>query len=385
MGFLSLLEPLIELAKAATAYYWRKRLPKKLYGVFQRVTLANCDEQATRMAVLGSLARPEVDALIQCLDNEGAALLVGEGGSGKTGIIAMLVRRLLEREHPVLLLRADGFPRSANAMTTIDGVLPLEASILDALRIVAEGKGASTLIIDQLDSVSGTDLSRLLCALLNNARALPGVMVVGVSRSYDAEKREEIRNLQFTQIESNPLTEAQATAYLSQLGVASPARILVELAQNLLNLSLIAELVEAHIDVTQVSGEIELWNLYRETVAKREGENALQQAVTIARETLQSGQWEFALPISPDNATRRLLSCGILIKSRGERYRFRHEQIQDYLYAWDAAMRRQILPDQVLQEVPETSARSVLRWMHLMYHRGMPEMEITFVRRLLGV
>ncbi|MBC8493118.1 MAG: ATP-binding protein, partial [Chloroflexi bacterium] len=376
---------LFVLALLESDWLQRKKQLRELQHAFQRITAANSNEQATQMALLGSLPRAEVNAIIQCLKNQLAVLLVGEAGSGKTGIIVKLVKEFESKAHPVLLLRADGFPRNATTMDTIESVLPLRMRIVDSLRIMAEARGATTLVIDQLDSVGGTDLCRLLCALLQNARTLPGVMVIGVSRTYDAKEREEIRGLGFSQVESEPLGEERARVLLTELGISEHTEILVALAQNFLNLSLIAELAKVGINVTGIDGEVELWNLYRGSIEKREGVEALGQAVQIAQQALQSGQREFPLPIAPDNATRKLLSRGILIKVRGARYRFRHERIQDYLYAWDGAMRRRLLPDQVLRELPESNARGILKWMHLMYHKDMPDMEPTFVRRLLNV
>ena len=80
---------------------------------------------------------------------------------------------------------------------------------------------------------------------------------------------------------------------------------------------------------------------------------------------------------------QRLIGRAVLVKSRGDRYRFRHQEIQDFLYAWDAALRTTMMPTEVLSEVPAEVAKGILRWMQLLYHRELPEMEAQFVASLL--
>ena len=366
--------------------FWHARgvspAPQFVHQRFISITKNHRDQAAAEMELLGSLDRREVDEVLEALDRDRAVLLIGEGGSGKSGIVFKLTECMLAHGHPVLLLSARDYPRNAT-VAEIEHVLTSGLPIPDGLEIVSRRAGACTLIVDQLDWAGGADLGRWLCTLMEEASARQNVMVLGVSRTWDAGLREEIRSLPFSRVESKALSAEQASDLLVQLGIPAPPPALAELGRNLLNLSLVAELVNANVDVSHVSGLLELWEMYRVEIQRREGPEALGQALTIARETLQAERRVFCLPIAPGDATARLLGRGVLVKSWGERYAFRHESIQDYLYGWDAALRQRLLPGQVLRQLPEHVASGVLRWMHLLYHKHDSEVEAEFVRELL--
>lgn len=155
---------------------------------FAAITAQHIRPERTQIRVLGSLDRPEVAELRDALSNGGAAILIGEGGSGKSGILAKVAIEMQRDGHPVLLISADSFPRSMHNLQDLDALLQLGMPIFDGLRLLVEEGRAPVMIWDQLDSAAGTDLSRLLCTFMQRVSAvLPGVMLLASSRSFEAE------------------------------------------------------------------------------------------------------------------------------------------------------------------------------------------------------
>lgn len=148
-----------------------------------------------------------------------------------------------------------------------------------------------------------------------------------------------------------------------------------------------AELTERGTDISNVTGEVDLWNRYIKSIKEREGAEALEKAVQLAQETLTEGKKDFPLDIVSDQAIEKLKSRGVLVETPIEKYRFRHEQIRDYLYAWEAVRNEKgiILPENIIEEIEERMAGGVLRWVHLIYHKESPHFEAQFVRSMLDV
>jgi len=345
---------------------------------------AQLDQSTMTTAIIGTEPRPEIDKLKSALASSGKALVIGNSGTGKSGLLAMFVGgELLARRQPVLFINANTLPRASTSLDSIARIMPIETSLAKILRLVSQIMGTCYLVVDQLDSVGGTDLCRTLCGFLKEMSTLPEIKVVAVSRSYDARERSEIRTLDFPTVEVKPLMDETVQRLLGRLGIEEPSRDLAVLARNFLNLSLIGSLVESGVVVSDVTSEVFLWNRFRESIVERESPEALAKAVDFAQSSMKAQEWDFSLDIAPDYATKQLISRGILVRLAGERYSFFHEEIRSYLYAWDASMRRKILPDILCKELGELEAFGVLRWMQTMYHEEMPDVEFEFVQMLL--
>lgn len=345
---------------------------------------AQLDRSTMTTPIIGTEPRPEIDKLKSTLASSGKAIIIGDSGTGKSGLLAMFVdRELLTRRQPVLFINANMLPRVATSLDTITSIMPIETPLTKILILVSKIMGICYVVVDQLDSVGGTDLCHTLCGFLKEMSTIPGIKVVAVSRSYDARGRSEIRTLDFPIIEIKLLSCEKAHQLLAKLGIEEPSQDLVTLSRNFLNLSLIGSLVKSGVVVSDVTSEVSLWNRFRESIVLREGPGALAKAVELAQSTMKAQKGDFPLDIAPDDATKQLISRGVLVRLAGERYSFFHEEIRSYLYAWDASMRRKILPDILCKELGEVEAFGVLRWMQMMYHDEMPAAEIEFVQMLL--
>ena len=346
---------------------------------------AQLDRSTMTTPIIGTQPRPETDKLKSALASGGKALVIGNSGTGKSGLLTMFVdRELLARRQPVLFINANRLPRTATSIDVVASAMPVQTPLAKILKLVSQIMGTCYLVVDQLDSAGGTDLGRMLCGFVKEMSAFPEIKVVAVSRSYDARERSEIRTLDdFPIIEIKPLADEKVQQLLAKLGIEEPSQDLVILARNFLNLSLIGSLVESGVVVSDVTSEVILWSRFRESIVERESPEALAKAVDFAQSSMKAQEWDFSLDIAPDYATKQLISRGILVRLAGERYSFFHEEIRSYLYAWDASMRRKILPDILCKELGELEAFGVLRWMQMMYHEEMPDVEFEFVQMLL--
>lgn len=350
----------------------------------KKYTEAQLDRSTMTTPIIGTVPRPEIDKLKSTLASSDKTLIVGDSGTGKSGLLTLFVdRELLARKQPVLFINANTLPRTATSLDAIASVMPIQTPLAKILRLVSQIIGTCYLVIDQLDSAGGTDLGRMLCGFLKEMSTLPGIKVVAASRSYDARERSEIHTLDFPTVEVKSLTDETVQELLSKLGIEEPSQDLVILARNFLNLSLIGSLVESGVVASDVTSEVILWSRFRESIVERESPEALAKAVELARASIKTREWDFALDIAPDDPTKQLISRGILVRCAGERYTFFHEEMRSYLYAWDASMRNRALPDTICKELSEVEAFGVLRWMHILYHEEMPEVEPDFVQMLL--
>lgn len=350
----------------------------------KKYTQAMLDRSTMTTAIIGTEPRIEIEKLKSVLASNGRVLIVGNSGSGKSGLLTMFIDgELIPERQPVLLINANKLPRSATSLDIIAGMLPIETPLTKIIKSVSQIIGTCYVIIDQLDSIGGTDLCRTLCGFLKEISTIPGVKVLAASRSYDAHERNEIRTLDFPIIEIKPLADETVQRLLAKLGIKKPSQDLAVLARNFLNLSLIGSLVESGVIVSDVTSEVSLWDRFRESIVEREGPDAVAKAVDLARSSMKAQEWDFALDIAPDDSTRKLISRGILVRYAGERFSFFHEEMRSYLYAWDASMRRKLSPDILCTELGEVEAFGILRWMQMMYHEEMPDVELEFARMLL--
>lgn len=346
-------------------------------------TYSHLETNSTVLPILGTIERPELTKVLQAAEENQSILVKGDAGVGKTGLINALVNHLMGEHLPVLFLRANAYPSASVSVSVVSEMLPVGTPLPQLIQLVSQIIGKVYIVVDQLDSVGGTAWSTTLCTFLKQMSVLPDVMVIATSRTYDAEAWPEIRDLGFQSFILKPLDVEIANSFLLALGITDPQADLVELARNLLNLSLIADLISHGEPVSDIHTQTGLWHLYRLSLANREGPQVLARAVELAKNNIQSGEMNFALDIAPDEPTRKLLSRNVLLPSSAERYRFFHEEIPSYFYAWDSALRRRLLPEFVLGEVAEHQLAPVLRWMHRMHHEDIGDAEAQFVTSLL--
>ncbi len=333
---------------------------------------------------IGVIERPEIGQIQQhWQSSSNAIILYGEAGTGKSGIALRLGQLLANNGTPTLFIKATDLPSSQDPIITIQYRMPLKGNLLDSIASLCKER-ACVIIIDQLDSVAGTDLGKNLVSFIKALVALPNVKILVVSRTYDLQHDPDISSLDFQKIESGQLSLEQVTSYLSQIGTKSPSYALIELARNLLNLSLIAEVAKSSTNhILDLTDDIDLWKQYYLTIQQREGEEIAEYVLKLAQEVTSLEEQAFQINFPKSEYRKRLISRGILIEAPGRRYAFRHEKLQDFLCAFS------LLPEklnfvEIVGKLGENISKGVISWLQKLYHIEFPNEEAKFIDNVLA-
>lgn len=338
------------------------------------------------------LPRSEVSEIHTHLTAHKGVLVTGEGGVGKTGVLSQVVEQWADS--PVLFIDARRFSECSTD-TELRHAFDFNGSLSDAVARVGRHKRC-LVIVDQLDNIGGTPAASVFTDFLMDVSDVDGVHLVAACRSWDLENQRIYTSLADEEavitVKVSELALSQVRNILADLGIADYSDELLTLGQNLLNLSIIAELQSqtspAQIDFTAVKSQVELWEQYQETLVEREaqggewdeqsGDAVRARAIELAQIGLQDGSRVFPISLRRDRPDKRLISRKVIVNEVGERYRFRHEELQDYFYAWNGVNRLGwTTPQEVLEEIDERVAAGVFRWvLRILLKRGAaPAME----------
>lgn len=340
-----------------------------------------------------SIVRPEVRLIEDQLNLKVPVVLTGEAGSGKTGIGRMLISAARIGEKEALFLDARRVEHVRNE-SELRQHLSLTKPVADEIgRIGSEG---FRLLVDQLDSAVGLPSARVLTELAIDCSTLPGVEVVVISRNREGHESKLVAQLTaagFSELESRLLDETTASLLLIELNIPSTEQ-LTRLAQNLLNLELIAKikLENELFDFSAIVGEVNLWEEYINALAERESsgsagypsEGILAEAVRLAKQALNSEEGSFVLGLPLSRSTIRLGSWGVIVAEHDLMYRFGHDKLQDYFYAWEAT-KRAAMPNDIMREINPHRTSSVLEWMKKIYFRHAPVLYEKFLKEAWSV
>lgn len=344
----------------------------------------NLQQQLPIINKIGEIDRPEIiqiKNIWQLADTPIA--LHGEAGSGKSGIAIRLGKRLSEEGMPVLFIRATEFSPGQDPLTILQTRMAIKYPLMEALSKLSKEKPFA-IILDQLDSVSETDLCKNFVGFLKSIAGIPNIKVLAVTRSYEMQYDLDISSLGFQQEEIGRFSDEQSINFLSRLGIDNPSQVLIDLSNNLLNLSLIAEVIrESTLSPNAMIDEADLWKQYYDSIIKREGEAVAEDALRIACETALKGERIFSATFINNHSRKKLLSRGIIFEASNRRFRFRHEKLQDFLCACS------LLPDQLtfpqlINKANKDSVRGILPWLHMLYHKECPELEPQLVDDVLS-
>jgi hypothetical protein len=334
-----------------------------------------------------SLHRDEVGRCEDQLQGNKSVTLTGEAGTGKSGIGKKLALPVIEQDSVVLLLDA----RRVAHIKSEAGLrqhFGLKGPVCSAIGRIGRYRGCR-FIVDQLDNVVGSIAAKLLVELMVECHGLEGVEVVAISRkreSHEGELLQPLLSAGFTEVTSYPLNENRAREVLQKMGIAEPTRELVELGRNLLNLEIIGTIREREprLDFSSITDELDLWEHYRESLLEREDEEVIAEAVRLARDGLIHPERMIELDYPCPQSQRRLISSGVVMCQHGRVYRFSHEKLQDFLYAWDAT-ERCASTSMVINEIGPHRARNVIIWMDKIYARQRSPFRKQFLREVLSV
>jgi hypothetical protein len=340
-----------------------------------------------------SIERTQTGEVEELLEHGKPVLIVGEPGTGKSGIAMALCKPRGQPELPVLLLDAQR-RGSVRDLPHLAELVDLRDSVTSGIERLAR-RGGCRLIIDQLDSASADGAGRVFVDLARAVAAVPAAQVVVLSRrreSYERVLLQPLLEAKFIEVECSELSDAEARTLLQRIGVDTPTQEMVELSRNLLNLSMIASIRDRHPSFALGSDFDErlLREAYVAAIRDAEarlahrptfGDAVIAEAYRLAKVGLKNHDRMFEIASPPTPEQRSLASWQVVVQDQGRTYRFMHERLQDYLYARDAVDRR-CTPDEVVDEIGSLRTRAVFPWMLRLYPVGSPERS-EFARRLL--
>lgn len=359
---------------------------RRVADSFKMFSWTKLDEVPPVIDLLGDIHRPEIEQIRnywQSQSSRKVVILHGEAGTGKSGIALRLGSSLLKEGTPVLFVNADELPNDEDPMVYIQQRMKIEKPLLVSIENLSNNKECA-IIIDQLDSKAGTDVCKKVISFIKSAAYFQKVSILVVSRTYELLHDPYISSLNFPQIRCGSLTQEQTIDYLLKLGIKYPPdKTLIEIGRNLLNLSLISKVIKStsNTDIGFVD-ETDLWKQYF-SILERKNEDIAKHILTLARHVTAQGERSFALKFTTSEDKRALLSQGILIEKAGRRYAFRHEDLQDFLCAYEILPDRPTF-DKVYAEFGQESSKGVIKWLHKLYHSEFPELEATFIDEVLS-
>jgi len=346
--------------------------------------------------IVASFPREEVGRIENQLIHGKPVIVVGEPGSGKSGLAALLARSAADSGKASLLLDA----RTVASITSEAGVrayLSLRSPIAAAAERAGRSRSGCRLIIDQLDSCIGLPSAAVLVEVAQDCCDAEGVEVVVISRKKEAHEAELVANLirgGFVELTCHALDEGVVIGALEELRISNPSTELIALGGNLLSLALIGAIKQQQPDYnfSDVINEVDLWERYLDVLVQSEtvgrgsedAERIVAEAAHLARRGLNSPDRAVLLSNPPSYRERRLVSWGILTVEHGRLSHFRHDQLQDYFYAREAA-ERGAMPSVVLGEIDAYRTRGVFQWIDKIYARGDQQMYGRFLEDLFGV
>lgn len=325
-------------------------------------------------------------------------ILTGPAGVGKSGVLAQGYH-FWKDKHPTYFLDAREFGH-VNSTGDIESELGVRNSLQSVFQRIGEQDSRCTVFVDQLDNVRTEHASTVFEHLLLDLAELDAVSVVCACRTWDLEQREFQRlreSDQFRELEIKPLDDEEVESILSALGIEDSAQTcdLTEMCQSLLNLSLLADVMaqDVEVDLGEITREIALWEEYRKSlyeegsgphgkVPQSWDESPVQRAVGHARSSLQNSTTTFRID-ERDPGDQRLRSRETIEQDWQRRYRFRHDQLQSYFYAWDAINRDFNIHDVLADDVDERIAADVFEWM-LRFYLEDSTRSTSFIRDALG-
>jgi hypothetical protein len=326
------------------------------------------------------LHRSEADWIEEQLSTLVPIMFTGDAGTGKSGVADSLAEAALRDGKAVLFIDSRRTAYIQNN-AQLQEHLGITTSPLSAIENVARRRRCRV-IIEQLDSSIGYEASRVLVDLAIDCCRIDGVEVLVVSRKREANEVALLQQLTkegFREHTSYPLRSGDAEQVLGQLGISSPSPKLVELCCNLLNLELVARIKSEQptYDFSDVTAEVDLWEHYVESITEHErvlsnphaAQQVIAEAMRLAKLGLSRADRTFTLDYDVSQQQGRLISGVVIVPERGRRYRFRHEKLQDYLYARDA-FERTLMPKEIEGEIDQIRTANIIQWMDKLYRRS---------------
>jgi|GEM_PF-1649588 len=294
------------------------------------------------------IPRDEAKSIFEAIastDSHGV-LLVATAGSGKSCILAQVIRRLRDQAIPCLAIKLDSVP-VCNSSKQLGHELGLTDSPVTTLANMAQG-AASVLIIDQLDSistVSGRKTNTWLAfeEVRSEIAAMPGMKMIVACRDFDLQQDHRLRpigdsNSGFTKVAVDSLTDLQIRESLD----AANLQDFVPTPQQLKILSLPFHLVLFLQGYPELPfhriGDLynRFWDRKRADLrGQYGGDSEWYEVIKALSQHMSDHQATYAPKDIVDEWARtaeHMVSIHVLVDT-GRDYRFFHESFFDYAFA----------------------------------------------------
>jgi len=317
-----------------------------------------------QIPIIGYIEKDEIEIALDLAIERKNVLVLGEAGSGKTGVLTKIGTELLNKFETVLFISADRIAAQIDSKCTIEdlsksiAVAP-DRNITEIIDLLKEKSKRLWLIIDQLDEVAGHSVGGALHELITAYSNQKKLHIIAACRSYEALYSSEFSTLTLDSFYVGNLSPESTYGFIKKLGV-EPTNEICSFCSNLLNLSLLAFLVESSEHSPTISSEISLWFHYRNEIEKRV-EGALKKISLYAIEALLSRTNSFNS--SNDRIANKLASFGLFVRISADRFRFKHERIRDYFIAYDFIIIKEKGIVELLNEIDPVRSKNIIPWM----------------------
>lgn len=371
------------------------RLSIHMFGLVPEHSMDELDEIAAEMRAAShdllswpdtlasgeQLERPELEQLLAIPDDRLSSVttLIGDPGSGKSALLAMLGKRLIDRGHPVLAIKADLLDTTITNEADLRERLGLSDRPSELLTRMAALR-PTFLLIDQLDALAGyLDLrTGRLSALLNLVRRLgrtDNIHIVLSARKFEYEHDVRLRAIAADSLKLELPAWSQVLVLLESKGIAAAGwpTDAQEVLRSPQALATYLQLEESVRSETLASYQAMLDRLWDERVlAGHDGGARSRFATELA--DLMAEQESLWLPRARfDDAKDEvdaLIASGILAaNAAGSSIGFAHQTVFDFALARAFAKE----PGRLTSFVLERQASIFLRpkvWAALTYLRG---------------
>lgn len=350
---------------------------------FSNETTQALDRIQTTIDGLDHIERPETDRAVERLSNGENVIVTGEGGVGKSGILATVTTKW---EEDVLFIDASAHSTVRNR-AELSSALGFDDGIQRPIEQLAVASHV-LIIVDQLDDIDRA-AGKVYQEFILDTADLDNVTVAFACRDHDLTVRREYEPLDNAESFSTRLTigllrTTDAEEHVQELIGESPSDELVKIGRKIENLDIIAQLAKDGVDFSGISGEIPLWDKFREQLGRedhphdgtRSGDDIIERLIEYAVDAIEDesdGLNIFTVSTSQDWIDQRLINRGVIEESTdrpgNRKYRFRHLDFQRYLYAWNAVQENRPIQD-VTSRLDERLGKDIFRFMLLLYMRS---------------
>lgn len=365
---------------------------KLLNEKFSRITSRNLRKIQTKIPGLKeSLVRNEAILVEGQLLKGQHVVLTGEAGTGKSGIAARIAQNAMETGKATLLIDARDISTSQTEKDVRE-YLDLTESFVSTIEQICDVMECR-IILDQLDNVAGLRSAKIVVELIQElVQGINGLELMAVCRNKELHERDLLNGLLsngLAEVICNEITQDQVANVLGSIGVKDYSPEVLSFGKNLLNLELIGQIhgQQPDFDFSTLTDVVYLWDKYIDTWYVREGRDAGEEmfiyAANLSRLGLNHPDGIIEREMPAPAALQRLVSWGIITLVDGRMYRFRHEKFQDYIYARDAADRL-LLPQSILNEIPDHKSRNVFWWVESIYASRNSSMRLKFFEEVFN-